>query len=93
MMSQRAVARILRPLSEPLPLALQQGGQRVLDTLQGLDAKDQLELACRTVLGVLMTARPRFQGENEVIFNELCAAVLQWIKREMQPLRFTPTSR
>ncbi len=88
MMNQRAVARILRPLSEPLPLALQQRGQKVLETLNGLDGKDQLEVACRTVLAVLLAARPRFQGENELVFSDLCTAVLQWLKQEMKPLRF-----
>ncbi len=88
MMNPRAVARVLRPLSEPLPLALQQRGQKVLETLSGLDGKDQLEVACRTVLAVLMAAKTRFQGENELIFNDLCTAVLQWLKREIKPLRF-----
>ncbi len=87
-MYKRAVAHILRPLSEPLPLELQQRGQKLLETLEGLDAKDQLEVACRTVLGVLMAARPRFQGENELVYNDLCTAVLQWLKREIKPLRF-----
>lgn len=87
-MNPRAVARILRPLSEPLPPALQQRGQKVLETLDGLGGKDQLEVACRTVLAVLMATQPRFQGENELGFNDLCAVVLQWLKREMQPLRF-----
>ncbi len=89
MMNQRAVARILRPLSAPLPLGLQQRGWKVLEALEGLDAKDQLEVACRTVLGVLMAAQPRFQGENDLIFNDFWAAVHQWIKQEMKPLRFT----
>ncbi len=88
MVTQRAIARVLRPLSEPLPPELQRRGRESLEALSGLDAKDQLELACRTVLGVLMAARTRFQGENELVFNDLCAAVLQWLKQEMTPLRF-----
>ncbi len=88
MMNPRTVARILRPLSKPLPLALQQRGQKVLEALNGVDGKDQLELACRTILGILMAARARFQGENELVFNDLCVAVLRWLKREMHPLRF-----
>jgi len=35
-----------------------------------------------------MTARPRFQGEGTLVFNILCTAGLQWLKREMKPLRF-----
>ncbi len=88
MMNPRAVAHVLRPLSEPLPPELQRRGRECLEALSGLDAKDQLELACRTVLGVLMAAQPRFQGENELVFNDLCAAVLQWLRQEMKPLRF-----
>jgi hypothetical protein len=88
MMYQRAVARVPRPLSEPLPLELQQRGWKVLEALNGVDGKDPLELAGRTVLAVLTAARPRFQGENELIFNDLCAAVIQWLKQEMKPLRF-----
>ncbi len=89
-MNPRAVARVLRPLAEPLPIALQQRGRNVLETLEELDGKDQLEVACRTVLAVLLAAQPRFKGENELVFNDLCTAVLQWLKREMQPLRFAP---
>ncbi len=60
MIHQRAIARVLRPLSKPLPLELQQRGRKSLEALDGLDPKDQLELACRTVLGVLTAARLRF---------------------------------
>jgi hypothetical protein len=88
MIHERAIAHVLRPLAEPLPPALEQRGRKVLQALEGLDAKTRLELACRTVLGVLNSARPRFQGEKELVFNTPCAAVLQWLKREMKPLRF-----
>ncbi len=89
MIPERAIAHVLRPLAEPLPPALEERGRKVLEALKELDAKDQLELACRTVVHVLTTARPRFRGENALVFNTLCAAVLQWLKREMKPLRFT----
>ncbi len=89
MIPERAIAHVLRPLSEPLPPALEQRGRKIREALEGLDAKDRLELACRTVLGVLMTARPRFRGAGELVFNTLCDGVLQWLKREMKPLRFT----
>ncbi len=88
MIHERAIAHVLRPLSDPLPPALEQRSRRVLEALEGLNAKDQLELACRTVLHVLTTAQPRFRGERELVFNTLCAAVLQWLMREMKPLRF-----
>ncbi len=82
------MAHMLRPHSEPLPVARQQRGQKVLEALNGLVGKDQLELACRTVLAVLMAVQSRFQGENELVFNDRCSAVLQWLTQEMQPLRF-----
>ncbi len=88
MIPDRAIAHVLRPLSEPLPPALEQRGRQIQEALEGLDAKERLELACRTVLGVLTTARPRFRGERELVFNTLCDGVIQWLKREMKPLRF-----
>jgi hypothetical protein len=90
MIDDRAIAHVIRPLVEPLPLALQQRGQKILEALDGLDAKDQLEVACRTVVGVLMAARPRFteSARDQVAYNTLCDAVGQWRRREMQPLRY-----
>ena len=77
MIDQKAVAPLLRPLSEPLPLLLQQRGCKSLEALEGLNAHEHLELACRTVLGVLNAVRPRFRYDNELVFNDLCDAVLQ----------------
>ncbi len=88
MIPDRAIAHVLRPLADPLPPALEQRGRKVLEALEGLAPKDQLELACRTLLNVLTAARPRFRGVNAIVFNALCAAVLQWLKREMKPLLF-----
>ncbi len=88
MIQQQAMVRVLRPLSESLPPELQRRGRESLEALSGLAAKDQLELACRTVLGDLMATQPPFQGENELVFNDLCAAVLQWLRQEVQSLRF-----
>ncbi len=76
MIPDRAIAHVLCPLSEPLPPTLEQRSRQVLEALEGLDAKDRLELACRTVLHVLNSARPRFRGANELVFNTLCAGVL-----------------
>ncbi len=81
MIHERAIAHVLRPLSDLLPPPLEQRGRKVLEAPEGLAPKDRLGLACRTVLSVLNSARPRFQGENELVFNTLCAAVLQWLKR------------
>ena len=57
MINQRAVTHILRPLSEPLPLALQQHGQKVLESLEGLDAEDAV-------------TRPRLHPTPEVVEAE-----------------------
>jgi hypothetical protein len=90
MIHDRAIAHVLHPLTDPLPPALQQRGQQVLAALEGLDAKDQLNLTCRTVVAVLQAARPRFaaSAQDHAAYNTLCDAVRQWIRREMGPLRF-----
>lgn len=77
MIDQKAVAPLLRPLSEPLSLPLQQRGCKSLEALEGLNAHEQLELARRTFLGVLNAVRPRFRYDTELVFNDLCDAVLQ----------------
>jgi hypothetical protein len=77
----------LRPLAEPLPPTLQFRGRQALEALAGLDACEQLELAFRTVLGVLKAARPRFEGSREA-FDALSDAVEEWFHAEVTPLRF-----
>jgi hypothetical protein len=37
----------------------------------------------------LLLAKPAFEGENELVFNDLCNAVGQWLRREIAPLRFS----
>ncbi len=90
MIYDRAIAHVLRPLGDPLPSALQQRGQKLLEALDGLDAKDQLEVACRTVVAVLQAARLRFteSAHDQVAYNSLCDAVGQWLRRKMGPLQF-----
>lgn len=84
---------LLRPLAEPLPPSLQMRGWQALEALEGLNAQDQLELACRTVVGVLKAARPRFEGsrEDRESFDVLCDAVEDWFLEELAPLRFART--
>lgn len=81
---------LMRPLHDPLPLPLQQRGYQALEALAGLNAQEQLELACRTVVGVLMAARPHFSesAHNRVAYDTLCDAVQKWLRREIGPLRF-----
>lgn len=91
MMHRRALGLVLRPFFEPLPPKLQQQGRKSLEALDGLPPMDQLTLACRTVVAVLTAARPRFteSDQDQVVYNTLCDAVDQWLKREIAPLRFT----
>jgi len=90
MIAQKAAARLLRPLSDPLPLPLQQRGCKSLEALAGLNAEEQLELGCRTVVGILAAARPRFDGsrEDREAYDTLCDAVEEWLQMEIAPLRF-----
>jgi hypothetical protein len=90
MIDDRAIVHVLRPLAEPLPPALQRRGRQALDALDGLDAKDQLNLACRTVVAVLQAARPQFteSAQDRAAYNTLCDAVGQWLRREIGLLRF-----
>ena len=84
---------LLRPLTEPLPLPLQLRGRQALEALAGLNANEQLELACRSVVGVLGAARARFeraQGDREA-YDTLCDAVEGWFRTEIEPLRFYRT--
>jgi hypothetical protein len=37
---------------------------------------------------VLRRAKPAFQGEDELILNDLCNALGPWLRREIAPLRF-----
>ncbi len=51
----------LRPLAEPLPFALHLRGRQYVEAFARLTAQEQLELACRNVLGVLAMVRARFE--------------------------------
>lgn len=58
---------LIRPLIEPLRLPLQLRGRQALEAPAGLNAREQLELACRSVVGVLAAARPRFEIADEML--------------------------
>ena len=49
---------MLTPIGQPLPHDLQDRGYHILETLQGLGVVHQLDLACRTLLAVLLLRRP-----------------------------------
>jgi len=73
-----------------LPVHLQVRGWQSLESLAGLPADEQLELACRTVVGILAAARPLFirTGEDREAYDVLCDAVEEWFQAEIMPLRF-----
>ena len=81
---------LFRRLSDTLPPPLQWRGREALEALNGLNAHEQLELACRTVLGILMAARSRFEksGEDRGAYDTLCDAVEDWLRADIAPLRF-----
>jgi hypothetical protein len=53
---------MLTPIGAPLPQDLQDRGHHILETLQGLGVEQQLNLACRTPLAMLLVRRPGLSG-------------------------------
>ena len=70
---------LIRPLTQSLPLALRRRGRQSLEALAGLKAHEQLELACRNVVGVLAVARASFERtrEDQEAYDVLCDAVVR----------------
>jgi hypothetical protein len=54
---------------------------------------EALDLACRTLAGVLHAARPRLANPigDQASYITLCLHVEQWVTRELTPLRFRGT--
>jgi len=84
---------LLHPLKEPVPLPLAARGRAILGLLDDVSHAEALDLACRTLVGVLLAARPRFEESiaDQASYNTLCLHVEQWVKRELKPLRFRDT--
>lgn len=82
---------VLRPLREPVSSEAQQRAVACLEVLDGLSAKEELEVACRNVLGVLLAVRSRFarRPEDRPYFDTLCDGIERWFRREIALLRFT----
>ena len=80
---------LLHPLKDPVPLPLAARGRAILGPLDDVSHAEALDLACRSLVGVL-AARPRFEDstKDQASYNTLCQEVEQWVKRELQPLRF-----
>ena len=81
---------LLHPLKDPVPSPLAARGRAILGLLDGVSHAEALDLACRTLVGVLLVARPRFEDatKDQACYNTLCQHVEQWVKRGLKPLRF-----
>ena len=84
---------LLHPLKDPVPPPLAARGRAILGLLDEVSHAEALDLACRTLVGVLLAARPRFEDstKDQTSYNTLCQHVEQWLKRELKPLRFRDT--
>ena len=80
---------MLTPIRNPLPGDLQDRGRHILDTLQGLPLEPQLDLACRTVLAVLLTFQPDRLAPKAKrdAFKTICDGVQVWLKNEIAEMR------
>ena len=85
---------LLHPLKEQVPSPLAARGRAILGLLDDVSHAEALDIACRTLVGVLLAARPRFEDttEDQASYNTLCQHVEQWLKRELKPLRFRDTT-
>ena len=80
---------MLAPLGKPHPQELQDRGYRMVELLQGLTVTQQPDLACRTLLAVLIALCPEMPTTNEEreAFKTLCPEVQVWLKDEIKELR------
>ena len=67
----------------------------ILGILDEVSHAEALDLACRTLVGALLAARPRFEDstKDQACYNTLCLQAEQWVKRELKPLRFRDAKR
>ena len=80
---------LLHTLKDPVPSPLASRGRAILGLLDEVSHAEALDLACRTLVGVLLAARPQVEDstKDQVVFNTLCQHFEQWVKRELKPLR------
>jgi hypothetical protein len=94
---------MLTPFGTPLPQDLQDRGRHILDTLQCLPGEQQLDLAGRTILAVLLTFQPASSAPKAKrdTFKLVCDGEQVWLEdesaemRRTQPLskKTTPTTK
>jgi len=82
---------MLTPLGTPLPQDLQDRGHHILDAPQGLRVEQQLNLACRTLLVVLLLRFPTpcAPKAKRDAFKTICVGVQVWLKGEIAEMRRT----
>ena len=82
---------MLTPLGTFLSQDLQNRGRHILDTLQGLPLEQQLDLACRTLLNVLLTFQPDRSAPKAKrdAFKTICDGVQVWLKDGIAEMRRT----
>ena len=80
---------MLTPIGTSIPQDLQDRGYHILETLQGLGVEQQLNLACRTLLAVLLMRRPTPSAPKarRDAFTTNCDEVQVWVKDEIAELR------
>ena len=80
---------MLTPFGTLLSHDLQDRGRHLLDTLQGLPLEQQLDLACRTILAVLLTFQPDRSAPKAKrdAFKTICDGVQVWLKNEIAEMR------
>lgn len=84
---------LFRPRADPVPSALQEPGLESLMAPEGLNGYDQLEIACRHVVGVLRAYRSAFAGSQErrEDVDVLCDGLVEWRETEIGRLWFART--
>jgi hypothetical protein len=82
---------MLSPVGTLLSYDLQDRGRHILDTLRGLPGEQQLDLACRTILAVLLTFQPDRSAPKarRHALKTLCTEVHVWLKNEIAAMRWT----
>ena len=82
---------MLTPFGTLLSQDLQDRGRHILDTLQGLPLEQQLDLACRTIMAVLLTFQPDRSAPKAKrdAFKTICDGVQVWLKNEIAEMRRT----
>ena len=71
---------LLHPLKDSILPPLAARGRAILGLLDEVSHAEALDLACRTLVGVLLAARPRFEEstKNQASYNTFCQEVEPW---------------